>query len=258
MVIPSLMVVVPTCVPTTAGRRNSRATMAQWLRMPPESATTAFTVANSGTHVGTVISHTIMSPCWSLLASSERAHHLRRALRRARRRRDTADDAGSVLGSSGRNPSILSTRAMKNGSGSAGRRRAEMIGRHNPRRGSSIAARRSRTWDASRHLHRSASRSSSLYSRNTSVRSIQQCLRHQALRRRRGRTGAAWRAHLVDPEAVILGDSQVVLGCLHQHVELLQLLGVARQSANARTSSLRRSLARSGDSSGLCSSPSRT
>src|SRR5713101_1676776 len=38
--------------------------------MPPESATTALTVANNGTHGGTVISHTMMSPCWSLLAST--------------------------------------------------------------------------------------------------------------------------------------------------------------------------------------------
>src|SRR5205823_14170867 len=68
-VMPSRMVVVPTRVPTTAGSPNSRATIAQWLRMPPESATTPLTVANSGTHGGTVISQTMMSPCWSLLAS---------------------------------------------------------------------------------------------------------------------------------------------------------------------------------------------
>ena len=40
-VMPSFISAVPTAVPTTQGRRYSRATMAQWLRMPPVSATTA-------------------------------------------------------------------------------------------------------------------------------------------------------------------------------------------------------------------------
>jgi hypothetical protein len=63
-VMPSRRTCVPTCVPTTAGRPNSRATIAQWHKTPPESATIALTVANRGTQVGTVISHTMMSPCW--------------------------------------------------------------------------------------------------------------------------------------------------------------------------------------------------
>src|SRR5262249_52253308 len=50
MVMPSLITSLPTRVPTTHGRWNSRATIAQWLRMPPESATMPLTVANSGTH----------------------------------------------------------------------------------------------------------------------------------------------------------------------------------------------------------------
>src|SRR5436309_2791633 len=39
IVMPSRRTCVPTCVPTTAGRPNSRATIAQWPRMPPEAAT---------------------------------------------------------------------------------------------------------------------------------------------------------------------------------------------------------------------------
>src|SRR4051812_50169530 len=48
--------------PTTAGMRYSRATTAQWLRMPPVSVTTAAAVANSGVHGGDVVSATSTSP----------------------------------------------------------------------------------------------------------------------------------------------------------------------------------------------------
>src|SRR5262245_66658973 len=49
--------------------RYSRATMAQWLRMPPVSDTTALAVENRGVQAGMVMSHTRMSPAWTLLAS---------------------------------------------------------------------------------------------------------------------------------------------------------------------------------------------
>ena len=60
--VPSMVSVIllrMVVVPTTAGRPNSRATIAQWLRMPPESATTPLTVANSGTHPDVLLSYDI-------------------------------------------------------------------------------------------------------------------------------------------------------------------------------------------------------
>src|ERR687890_270440 len=49
---PLFIVAVADPVPTTAGMRYSRATTAQWLRMPPVSVTTAAAVAKSGVHGG--------------------------------------------------------------------------------------------------------------------------------------------------------------------------------------------------------------
>ena len=57
-------------VPTTAGMPYSRATTAQWLRMPPASVTTAETVAKSGVQGGAVNSATRTSPGRSRSASS--------------------------------------------------------------------------------------------------------------------------------------------------------------------------------------------
>ena len=54
---PVLITVVPTLVPTTAGRPNSRATIALCDSTPPTSETTAPAIENSGTHGGSVISH---------------------------------------------------------------------------------------------------------------------------------------------------------------------------------------------------------
>src|SRR5204863_6663667 len=62
IVWPFLITTVPTCDPTTAGRSNSRATMAQCDSTPPTSDTTAPATENRGTHGGRVISHTMMSP----------------------------------------------------------------------------------------------------------------------------------------------------------------------------------------------------
>src|SRR5919199_4959804 len=59
---PSRIAVVAVCAPTTAGIPYSRATTAQWLRMPPVSVTTAAATANSGVHGGAVVSATSTSP----------------------------------------------------------------------------------------------------------------------------------------------------------------------------------------------------
>ena len=67
--MPSLITDVPTTVPTTHGMRYSRETMAQWLRTPPVSDTTALTVENREVQAGMVISHTRISPGCTLLAS---------------------------------------------------------------------------------------------------------------------------------------------------------------------------------------------
>src|SRR5579859_3787040 len=67
---PSRMMAVAEPVPTTAGMPYSRATMAQWLRMPPESVTMAATVAKSGVQGVAVVSATSTSPRRSLPASS--------------------------------------------------------------------------------------------------------------------------------------------------------------------------------------------
>src|SRR3954468_10122137 len=48
--------------PTTAGMPYSRATTAEWLRMPPVSVTTAAATANSGVQDGAVVSATSTSP----------------------------------------------------------------------------------------------------------------------------------------------------------------------------------------------------
>ena len=45
-------------------RDYSRATTAQWLRMPPASVTIAAARANSGVHGGAVVGETSTSPCW--------------------------------------------------------------------------------------------------------------------------------------------------------------------------------------------------
>ena len=88
--------------------------------MPPESATIALTVANRGTQVGTVISHTMMSPCWSLLASTSERTTFAVPWAMPGEAATPVMMSGSLLGSTGNSPSILSTTAMKNGSGLAG------------------------------------------------------------------------------------------------------------------------------------------
>ena len=65
-------------VPTTAGMPYSRATTAQWLRMPPVSDTTAAAVANSGVHGGAVVSTTSTSRGCSLPRVRQRVKHARR------------------------------------------------------------------------------------------------------------------------------------------------------------------------------------
>src|SRR5579863_2240703 len=67
---PSLMRVVAVPVPTTAGRPNSRATMAAWLIEPPMSDTAAEIFWNTGAQVGLVTWQTRMSPCRSRPISS--------------------------------------------------------------------------------------------------------------------------------------------------------------------------------------------
>src|SRR3954469_3744625 len=64
------MRMVPSPVPTTAGMPYSRATTAQWLRMPPVSDTTAAAVANRGVHGGAVVAATSTSWGDSLCASA--------------------------------------------------------------------------------------------------------------------------------------------------------------------------------------------
>src|SRR4028119_1145290 len=75
IICPFLIVAVAAPVPTTAGMRYSRATTAQWLRMPPVSVTTAAAGARrgarrggggrGGVHAGAVVSATSTSPSWS-------------------------------------------------------------------------------------------------------------------------------------------------------------------------------------------------
>src|SRR3954447_14385024 len=67
---PSSIAVVAVPAPTTAGIPYSRATTAQWLRMPPVSVTTAAATANSGVHGGAVVSATRISPGFSRAASA--------------------------------------------------------------------------------------------------------------------------------------------------------------------------------------------
>ena len=56
--MPSLRTELPTTVPTTHGMRYARETMAQWLRTPPVSETTALAVEKRGVQAGIVISQT--------------------------------------------------------------------------------------------------------------------------------------------------------------------------------------------------------
>src|SRR3954447_7626286 len=67
---PSAMTVVALAAPTTAGMPYSRATTAQWLRIPPVSVTTAAATAKSGVHGGAVVSATRISPACRRSASS--------------------------------------------------------------------------------------------------------------------------------------------------------------------------------------------
>jgi hypothetical protein len=68
---PSLMTAVAVPVPTTAGRKYSRATTALWLRTPPLSVTSAAVRANRGVHDGRVYSVTCILGVRSLQGVSD-------------------------------------------------------------------------------------------------------------------------------------------------------------------------------------------
>ena len=57
-------------VPTTEGMSYSRAQMAAWASMPPESVTTALILLNSGVQAGVVNGATRMSSGWTSLKPS--------------------------------------------------------------------------------------------------------------------------------------------------------------------------------------------
>src|SRR5829696_252019 len=67
---PSAIAVVAELAPTTAGMPYSRATTAEWLRIPPVSVTTAAATPNSGVHGGAVVSATRISPGLTRAASA--------------------------------------------------------------------------------------------------------------------------------------------------------------------------------------------
>src|SRR3954447_9854807 len=64
------MIAVALPAPTTAGIPYSRATTAEWPRIPPVSVTTAAAMPKSGVHGGAVVSATRTSPGASASASA--------------------------------------------------------------------------------------------------------------------------------------------------------------------------------------------
>src|SRR5919109_5610076 len=117
--MPSLITDVPTTVPTTHGMRYSRATMAQWLRTPPVSDTTALTVENREVQGGMVISHTRTSPGCTLLASDRLRTTFARPCTVPREAPVPVMTSGSLLGSTG-TPSIFLRTASSQGSALGG------------------------------------------------------------------------------------------------------------------------------------------
>ena len=108
------------CRPASRRRRgasNSRATIAQWLSTPPTSETTAPAIENSGTHGGSVISHTMISPSSrSPASSSERTTRAVPVYDAGRAGDAVGSGRGLVRRRAALMPSRRTTRASMNGS----------------------------------------------------------------------------------------------------------------------------------------------
>ena len=214
---PSRRNVVARFAPTTAGIEYSRATTAQWLRMPPASVTIAAARANSGVHGGAVVGATRTSPNSS--ASPSASDRTMRTRPRAMPGEPAMPKSSPARPDSGGfPPNILITAREIGSSGGGPGGSMPSIGGESMSRNRSSSSRRSATTS-----RRSAERSSSSSSRRwkTSSSRVDRAVRGEPAAQLEHDASDRVDDLGVDPVVVVLLQHRALLGRAEQELELL-------------------------------------